>query len=116
MTQTATSTKRGGKKAAAKKPARKAVRAVSAVKGTKPKSPPPKAVVKGHANAMPLKADKKSAAAKTAPVKVQAKVQHPAKPVAKTSGAAPRALPKEAIKPAMLASARAAGVSGVRTM
>jgi CarD family transcriptional regulator len=122
MTQAATSTKRGGKKAAVKKPARKAVRAVSAVKGTKPKSPPPKAVVKGPARAMPLKADKKAVAAKTAPVKAQAKVQHPAKPVAKAGGAQARpaarpALPKGgAIKPGMLANARAAGAPAARTM
>ncbi len=117
MTQTATSTKRGGKKAVAKKPARKAVRAVSAVKGTKPKSPPPKAVVKGSAKAMPLKADKKVVAAKTAPVKVQGKAPHAAKPVAKAGGAPARvAIPKEAIRPAMLANARAGGASAVRTM
>jgi CarD family transcriptional regulator len=120
MAQTTTSTKRGGKKAAVKKPARKVVRAqaASAVRGTKPKSPPPKAVVKGAPKPVPVKADKKvQAAAKPVPVKAQAKVQSEAKSVAKQPpGAAKVMVGKGAIKPGMLAGARPAGAPAVRTM
>jgi CarD family transcriptional regulator len=116
MAQTTTSTKRGGKKTAVKKPARKVQRAqaASAVKGTKPKSPPPKAVVK--AKPVPVKADRK-VPAKPVPVKAQAKVQSEAKSVVKQPPAAAKAMVgKGAIKPAMLAGARPAGAPAVRTM
>ncbi len=125
MAQTTTSTKRGGKKTAVKKPARKVQRAqaASAVKGTKPKSPPPKAVVKGPAKLVPVKpvpvkADKKvQAVAKPMPVKAQAKVQSEAKSVAKQPPAAAKVMVgKGAIKPAMLAGTRPAGAPAVRTM
>ena len=97
MAQTTTSTKRGGKKAAVKKPARKVARqAASAVKGTKPKSPPPKAVVKGPAKraseAVPVKVDKKVQAGQAVPVKAQAKVQSEPKSVAKLAAPRPRCM------------------------
>jgi CarD family transcriptional regulator len=127
MAQTTTSTKKGGKKTAAKKPVRKVVRvqAASAVKGAKPKSPPPKVAVKGPAKStpvksVPVKAEKKvQAAAKPAPVKVQPKVPGPA---ARAPEAGPKvmvgkAMPaKGAIKPGMLPGARPAASQAVRTM
>jgi CarD family transcriptional regulator len=124
MAQTTTSTGRGGKKTAAKKPARKVVRAqaTSAARGTKPKSPPPKSVVKRAAKPVPVKADKKvQAAVKPVPgkaqAKVQAKVQSQTKPVVKVPEARAKVMVgKGAIKPGMLAGARPAGAPAVRTM
>jgi CarD family transcriptional regulator len=120
MAQTTTSIGRGGKKMAARKPARKVVRAqaTASAKGTKPKSPPPKSVVKRAAKPVPVKADKKvQAAVKPVPAKAQAKVQSQTKPVVKAPDAAAKVMVgKGAIRPGMLAGARPAGAPAVRTM
>jgi CarD family transcriptional regulator len=64
--------------------------------------------------AAPVKTDKKVVvAAKPAPVKAQTKVQRPVKAAAE---AARPVQPKVAIKPGMLAAARAAGAPAARTM
>ncbi len=106
MAQKSTSNKNGAKKAAAAKPVRKAVRAhVSPTKAAKPKSPPPKALPKGHVKAS---APAKGMAAKGSVAKPQVKAQVAAKPVAPAAkGVQPKA-PAVKVAAAIAAMARPA--------
>jgi CarD family transcriptional regulator len=123
MAKTATSTKRGGKKAS-DKPARKAVRAqaASATKGAKRKNPPPK--IEAKRSAKPVAAAAKPikkvpvAVSKTPPVKAAGKVPADAKTALKPAPVAGKTLlPKGfAIKQAIAAAAQQAAPAGVRTM
>jgi CarD family transcriptional regulator len=125
MAQTATSTKRGGKKAVTKKPVRKAVRTQAnsaAKKLAKPKAPPPKIQAKRPAaKPAPVKVEKSAPVTAKAGIAAAAKVQAKAQLVAKlgakrTEASAKGAIPKEALKQMPAAAARPAAPAAVRTM